>query len=311
MVDQFGVAVSPNGSDETEGTDGLNPSTNDEDAPLISQSGNPNTETGDTTQSDKPTSSGQLQSIGTQESQDDNTYLVYFGDPPTSIRELCKRYCFLRGWVPPKAGTDAIRRSSLRNKNLPYYTGYDPDGIDLDAASNPATLGPTPFISWFLPCYGGYRGGMRKKYMFTGNWKQSPNLTRGDFKNTGNGTFFNAEQLQALSVAARQKFLSARLGNQFGNGAAMTNMGINDTIEVELPFYWDRRMASGRIKSAQRLQCASHNVITLAATSTTTGPADDTFGVFYQQSDAVAEDFSLFFFTGVPIYYKYALIETS
>lgn len=311
VVDEFGVAVSPGGNDDTNGTEGNAPSTQDEDAPLYSQSGNPNTETGDTTASDKPTSSGQLQSIGSESSQDDNTYLVYFGDPPTSIRELCKRYTFHRAWVPPKAGTDALRRSSLRNKNLPYYTGYDPDGIDADAAANPVTMGPTPYVSWFLPCYGGYRGGMRKKYAFTGNFLQTPNLARGDYFASGNAIFYNAEQLQAVSVAARQKFLSSRLGNTVGNGAAATNMGINDTIEVELPFYWDRRMASGRTIQANSLQCNSHTVTSLAATSTTTGPADDSFGLFYQQFDAVAEDFSLFFFTGVPIYYKYALTETS
>lgn len=311
VVDEFGVAVSPMGNDDTQGIEGLAPATEDEESPLFSQSSDPNTETGNTTQSDKPTSSGELQTIGQKADQDDNTFLVFFGDPPTSIRELCKRYCFHRGWVPPKAGTDALRRSTLRNKNLPYYTGYDPGGIDTDAAANPVTVGPTPFVSWFLPCYGGYRGGMRKKYFFTGNFLQTPNVARGEQSFSGNAVFYNAEQLQNVSVAARQKFLSSRLGNNFGNGAACTNMGINDTVEVELPFYWQRRMASGRAKSAQALQCASHSVTTLAATTTNPGPADDTFGIFYQQSDAVAEDFSLFFFTGVPIYYKYALTETS
>ncbi|APG78908.1 hypothetical protein 2 [Beihai sipunculid worm virus 4] len=312
-IDEFGVAISPQGNDDSQGTLGLPDDEDDqgENEVLNSQSGNPNTETGETTQSDKPTGSGELQTIGESAEQDDNTFLVYFGDPPTSIRELCKRYCFHRGWVPPKAGTDALRRSTLRNKNLPYYTGYDPAGIDTDATARPVTVGPTPYVSWFLPCYGGYRGGMRKKYFFTGNFQQSPSVSRSGYFGSGNATFYNAEQLLNVSTAVRQKFLSSRLGNSFGNGAAATNMGINDTIEVELPFYWDRRMASGRNKTANTLQCPSHLVTSTAVTTSTVGPADDTFGLFYQQSDAVAEDFSLFFYTGVPIYYKYALTESS
>lgn len=279
---------------------------------LTSQSSAPNTETGDTTESDKPTASGEVIAIASKSDPDDNTYLVYYGDPPTSIRELCKRYCFTRVWFPTRANTDALRINGLRNKDLPYHTGWDPNGIDTGVApASPLTVGPTAYHSWFLPAYAGYRGGVRKKYYFTGNLKQSPNVSRLLYYSSGNGSSFDSELLANNNNATRQKYYSSRWNSASGTGTAATNMSINDTIEVELPYYWNRRFSASRQIGAQTLQCNSHRVVTTAATISGQAQNEDTFGLSYQQHDAVAEDFSLFFFTGVPIYYQYTLNETS
>nr|APG78584.1 hypothetical protein 2 [Wenzhou picorna-like virus 10] len=291
---------------------GIGDPSNGEYDVLPSQSSEPNVETGDSTESDKPTSSGEIISIASKSDPDDNTYMVYYGDPPTSIRELCKRYCFTRMWFPERASTGAIRINGLTNKDLPYHTGWDSHGIDTSTVTgNPLTVGPTAFHSWFLPAYAGYRGGMRKKYFFTGNLKQSPQVSRSLYHTYGNGSSTDLELSATQSNAERQKFYSSRWNSSAGTGTAATNMSINDTIEVELPFYWNRRFAASRQIRAQTLQCNSHRVVTTAATISGEAQNQDTLGLFYQQHDAVAEDFSLFFFTGVPIYYFYSLNETS
>ncbi|APG78897.1 hypothetical protein 2 [Beihai picorna-like virus 35] len=291
---------------------GIGDPSNGEYDVLTSQSSEPNVETGDSTESDKPTSSGEIISIASKSDPDDNTYMVYYGDPPTSIRELCKRYCFTRMWFPERASTGAIRINGLTNKDLPYHTGWDPHGIDTSTVTgNPLTVGPTAFHSWFLPAYAGYRGGMRKKYFFTGNLKQSPQVSRSLYHTYGNGSSTDLELSATQSNAERQKFYSSRWNSSAGTGTAATNMSINDTIEVELPFYWNRRFAASRQIRAQTLQCNSHRVVTTAATISGEAQNQDTLGLFYQQHDAVADDFSLFFFTGVPIYYFYSLNETS
>jgi len=279
---------------------------------LPSQSSEPNVETGDSTESDKPTSSGEIISIASKSDPDDNTYMVYYGDPPTSIRELCKRYCFTRMWFPERADTATIRINGLRNKDLPYHTGWDPNGIDTSTETgNQMTVGPTAFHSWFLPAYAGYRGGMRKKYFFTGNLKQSPQVGRLLYYSDGNGSSYDSELAANHSNDMRQKYYSSRWNTSAGTGTAATNMSINDTIEVELPFYWNRRFAASRQIGAQTLQCNSHRVVTTAATIPGEAQNEDSLGLFYQQHDAVAEDFSLFFYTGVPRYYFYSLNETS
>jgi len=282
--------------------------------PLPSQSGMPNTETGNTTMSDKPTAPSEITTIAKKSDQEDATYLVYYGDPPCSIRELCKRYVFTRYWFPTKASVDTVRINGLRNKNLPYHTGYDPNGIDLaQDGTTPLTVGPTAFHSWFLPAYAGYRGGMRKKFYFStsNSIAYSPMVSRDGFHVTDNGTFFSSEVPAGAGRPVVQKYLSSRWNSLSGNGSVATNLGINDTIEVEFPYYRPDRFSASRAISAQLLQSNSHNVRTIDTTYAGQGSNIITDFTIYQQHDAVAEDFSLFFFTGVPIYYEYTINETS
>lgn len=277
---------------------------------LNSQSSAPNVETGNTTLSDKPTAPNELMTIASKSDQDDSTYLVFYGDPPCSIRELCKRYVFTRYWYPPSANNDAIRISGLRNKNMPYHTGYDPSGIDMaQDGVTPLTLGPTTFSSWFLPAYGGFRGSFRKKYYFLAcGSHQTPVVSRGEYQSTGNGDFFDSEILITAGRDVYQKYLTSRWANTSGNGSATTNVGVNDTIEVELPYYMPKRFSASRTIRAQTLDCNSHRVATLDINVPSTRNRVHSAAV-YQQYDAVGEDFSLFFFTGVPIYYEYTMNE--
>jgi hypothetical protein len=267
---------------------------------LASQSGS-STET----LSDKPTASGELVSIASKSDPNDQTYLVYYGDPPSSIRELCKRYTYTRYWLPEAAEDDAVRINVLRNKNMPYYSGYDPDGIDLTVNSTQITASPTAFSSWFTPCFAGQRGSFRKKYMFSGTSNQAPHVTRYDYLPAGNGYIISAAQALSKGSVFLQKFLSLTLNPASGSGCASTNIDVNNTVEVEFPFYSDRRFTAARTIKAQNLQCNSHTVATTSFNYDTIGPTPAAFDVAYQQHDAVGEDWSLFFFTGVPIMYKY------
>jgi len=271
---------------------------------LVSQSGT-HTETGDTTLSDKPTASGELVSIASKSDPDDQTYLVYFGDPPTSIRELCKRYCYTRTWVPPKAGSNAAQVNILSSKAMPYYTGYDPLGVDPPSAGENLTVGPSAYSSWFTPMYAGQRGSFRKKFMFSGTSNQSPLVSRSGFELSA-GQFTTGTQLLSQGNLLIQKWYSSVLNNLSGGGTASTNLDINNTIEVELPFYWDRRFSAARTIKAPELQCNNHRVSTTSINVDGPG-SEDNFDVVYQQHDAVGEDWSLFFFTGVPIMWKYNL----
>ncbi|APG78973.1 hypothetical protein 2 [Beihai picorna-like virus 33] len=285
----------------------------DDEEPLESQSSKPNTETGDSTDSDKPTASGEMMQIAKKGDQTDATYLVYYGDPPCSIRELCKRYTFTRFWNPSQAAEDTLRLNSVRNKNMPYYTGYDPKGIDLATdGTTPLTVGPTPYVSWFTPAYAGYRGAMRRKFFFSAfNTTQSPYVVREGYSGSGNGVFNFTFYSLTQTRQNIQKYLSSRFGNSTGAGIAATNLSINNTIEAELPYYYPQRFSASRTIQAQDLDCNSHTVRTTDVLIDTTGPQPERLGTVFQEHAAVGEDFSLFFFTGVPIYYEYSLTEAS
>lgn len=280
---------------------------------LTSQSSAPNTETGDLTQSDKPTSSGEIIPMAQKSEQDDATYMVFYGDPPCSIRELCKRYCFTRFWYPTTASANALRINGLRNKNMPYHTGYDPQGLDLaQDGVTPLTVGPTAYASWFTPAYAGVRGAYRKKYFFSAPLtRQSPQVVRDGVQTTGNGTFFNSEVLLAAGRTVIQKYLSSRFSVGSGSGAAATNLGVNNTIEVEFPYYLPKRFSAARTIQAQSLDSNSHRVATTDVNAPDFFANPQSYSTSYQQYDAVGEDFNLMFFTGVPIYYQYTMNETT
>lgn len=262
-----------------------------------------------TTDSDKPTSPSELTVIGSKSNQDDHTYSVFFGDPPCSIRELCKRYTYTRLWWPEVASASSVRLAELTNKDMPYYTGLDSGGIDEGAASGQLTVGPTAFSSWFAPQYAGVRGGYRKKYMVNaGDAPTVPLVQRRGRIDTGNGTIFTREFPLAAPAGYIQKLLCRWAAPYSGNGCAATNTYVNNTLEVELPFYMNKRFASPRIVSAQSLDCNSHTVVVPAGEL---GNGSSIRNHPYYQFDAVAEDWSLFFFTGVPRYWRYTLDENS
>jgi hypothetical protein len=280
-----------------------------DDEILESQSSGANTETGNTTASDKPTAPAELAVIGSKSDQDDPTYSVFFGDPPCSIRELCKRYSYTRFWWPDNAPSDSIALNELTNKDMPYYTGMDGEGVDEGALSGRLTVGPTAFSSWFAPQFAGVRGGYRKKYMFFGgDGSVTPLVQRRGIINAGNGEVVQSNFPLTAPKSYTQKLLSRWAGIYSGNGSAATNTSVNNTIEVELPFYQNKRFASPRIILGQSLDCNSHAIVTPALESGTTASIRN---VPFQQFDAVAEDWSLFFFTGVPRYWKYTLDENS
>jgi len=276
---------------------------------LTSQSSVPNVETGDTTMSDKPTGPSEIMPIAKKAIQEDSTYLVYYGDPPSSIRELCKRYVFTRWWTPADSPeNNSVQIAELINKDLPYHTGYDKNGVDIASdGTTQLTVGPTAFHSWFLPAYAGYRGGVRKKYYFaTRRAKWAPVVTRGNKDENNNGYYTKSSLTYSTPRGVITKFLSSRWAKASARGAVATNLGVNDTIEVELPFYKPERFAAARDISAQTMQCNSHSVYIADFND-----GSNKISQHIQQYDAVAEDFSLFFFTGVPIYYSYQLDETS
>lgn len=275
---------------------------------LNSQASSPNTETGDTTESDKPTAPAELQTIARRSTPDDNTYLVYYGDPPTSLRELMKRYTLARYWVSPNPDNGRITVTTLTNKNYSYHSGWDPQGIDLaQDDTRPLTLTPKSYQAWFTPAFAGVRGSSRKKYLFDSSFQQSPTVTRAPLLTSGNGAFNVSDRAITNPEAQLTKWLSNERAPTSGRGSTATNLEINNTIEVELPYYLDRRFTPARSIQAQDLGSASHQVQYIDYNPT--GGAQDGVILAAQQYDAVGEDFSLFFYTGVPIYYSYVLTD--
>jgi hypothetical protein len=251
---------------------------------LFSQSGTEN-------EVDDPLGAQTLDIIGSKTPVVDETMNVFFGDSPTSLRELFKRYSCVRTWFSPGHAT-SHRIAKLSNKDLPFHSGYDVQGPDTDSVAAACTISNTHPISLFSPCYAGYRGGMRRKYLFNGNNRSCPVVTRMGYTPLGVTGVISTTDAASLST----EFLSKNSTAESMNGSAATALMVNSGIEVELPFYNAGRIGYSRIIGAQDLNCNSHVVQTVQL------PNQD---IYYQEWVAAAEDFSLYFFTGVPIMYIY------
>lgn len=251
---------------------------------------------------DRPTSASPIESIGC-EADDDQMMNVFFGEMPTSLRELFRRYVYQRTWVPSAPDSNEIIISNNRIKGFPFHSGDDPQGLDFKNDGNRYTQINTHPIAFFSPCYAAWRGSLRHKWMFP-NGDQSPNISNyGYISNNGvqNST-------QAVTTDAQaQRFLSENSGKFSNAGSASTNLGINNTIETEMPYYNGNRLSSARIIGADDMSSFSYQVVTTQYTAAASGPNPDVVSRdSYQMWTAAGEDFTLFFWTGVPIMYNYS-----
>jgi hypothetical protein len=250
---------------------------------------------------DEPLAATQLETIASESAPADQTMNVFFGENVTSIRELAKRYVLTRYWnvvFPEGAGINIAR---LQNKIFPYQHGYDPKGIDGEQFGVYTHSAMNP-ISYFHPCYAGYRGSMRHKYLYhsTGNM-DLPVVQREDYSPDTAGIW---SIIPLAATGNNSANLTRRFTNTSWQGAAGTGTMINNGIEVEFPFYNKGRIGYSRLIKAQDLDCPSTS--SWFAIGLDNAPKATTFEkIAFQQWTAAGEDFSLYFFTGVPIMYQY------
>lgn len=262
--------------------------------------------TGKPATEDAPTGPQSVTSIVGTGPEADMTYSVFFGEDMPSIRDLLKRYCFMR-YESITDPTD-VSIYTLTMADLPWQSGFDPDGLEPSSITgNPpiSVVGTTP-TAWFLPCYAGWRGGLRRKILaHTGTINSVPLLVRGLFR-AGVLDYGTSETLvDSTAPATLRQTLTAFFANSW-NGSAPTILQQNGAVEVEFPFYDSRRFASARQKSANKLDCpySTYREVVVASQDEALNDANPKVNL-RQVWQSVGDDFSLFFFTGVPIYYYY------
>lgn len=250
---------------------------------------------------DEPLAATQLETIASEAVPEDQTMNVFFGENVTSIRELVKRYVLTRYWYNSFAFGNGTNVTRLRNKTFPYQRGYDPEGLDTEqfGAYNNSNMNP---ISYFQACYAGYRGSIRHKYLYhTAGNMLMPVVEREDYSPDTAGIWSTQAITSANSDSGE---ITKAFTNTSWQGAAGTGTTINNGIEVEFPFYNKGRIGYSRLIRAQDLDCPSTS--SWFATGLDFAFRQGTEEkIAFQQWTAAGEDFSLYFFTGVPIMYQY------
>lgn len=253
---------------------------------------------------DVPTNPDPIEPIADTGEIADQTMNVFFGEMPKSIRELTRRYVLHRQDVVATSQTNNAKFFKLRDKGLGLWPGWDPQGVDTEGG-NPCNITVPTFAQWFAPCYAGWRGGTRTKYLFSGRSDTKPVVTRIGFSSAQRNTEILSDFSDAASFTKRLTYAGS--ANTAG-GSATTNVGINDTVEVEIPYYNGDRFSTSRYPEADVANgCHSAQVETVVYDDGGTGP-------FVQKAalitawKSVGEDFTFFFFTGCPIIYKNRIV---
>jgi hypothetical protein len=274
-----------------------------------------------------PDSTNVTTSVGASGSTDDHMMDVFFGEQIVSIRELLKRYCLHSACVTGSSSNENSGFTmNLTQPDFPYYKGYCPDGPH-DSVDGKFGYCHMTYLNYFSPCYVAYRGGIRRKYL----------ATRNPYSNGASGEFYAATTLTDVYASVTRDdgvtksltsnssyspysfeqqlslfkfaFQSTNINSGFSslivnncqseaNGAYVTPAQLNPSLEVELPFYTNRRFFNARR-------------INLVDTRTVTdeNPPVHTLQVTGNRCAvlsyvAAAEDFSLSFFMGVPRMYS-------
>ena len=246
---------------------------------------------------DAPTNPDSIAPIATGGTVSDQTMNVFFGESPKSIRELNRRYILHRTEVfDGPTGANNIQLLSLTEKGLGYFPGWDPNGIDTEQGSSCTITLPT-YAQWFSPCYAGWRGSTRVKYNYGGNTDSKPVVMRFGFSNRARRILTS---VPITTSEQATKKLTFNNGQYTSGGAATTNIGINDTIEVEVPYYNGVRFSSARQPTASFVNgCESTNSALASGEK-----LNENNSLVMRSWRSVGEDFTLFFFTGTPIIYR-------
>jgi hypothetical protein len=250
---------------------------------------------------DAPTNPDPITPIALTSAVADQTMNVFFGEQPTSIRELNRRYILHRTDARSYNTGFTSQILKIRDKGLGLWPGFDPNGIDTEGTV-PCNIFIPTYAQWFSPCYAGWRGATRTKYMFGGNVDTSPSVTRIGYSTAPR--YFESDSNWTTQEAATKR-LTYAVGNLTAGGAATTNIGINDTIEVDIPYYNGTRFTTAREPSADFANGAHSAQVELVMFSSNAGtPEQEDVTAYIKSWKSVGEDFTLFFFTGCPIVYK-------
>lgn len=217
---------------------------------------------------------------------------IFYGDPILSVRTLIKRYC--RGErlaVLTLAGTSAIR---FNVSSFVYTPGAAPGAVNL-SGSVPVNDSHMNFLAWFAPCYLGRRGGMRNRFVPTGNTVSVDNVT------AGRSTFGPALLQTTTTVAPAYNTNSvqhSRLQKKFVSIAqigvsGMTISSDKETLDVEIPYHHPMRYIPTRHPDNTILGGAGIDVRTVV---NSTAP----LMVAYDRYVAAGDDFTFLCYLNVP-----------
>jgi hypothetical protein len=186
-----------------------------------------------------PETPAPIDPIGEEQNPDNPSTHVFFGESFKSIRSLLKRYCYHQCFTNTKA------EFVITEKNFPVEPGKSKHPRHRTAALEPYNYTNMTYLNWFKPCYLGWRGGLRSKYIsinptahsITSVIRYSEPIREADCG-------IRDYEISDLDLAQANDELNALLGATSGSDLTVTT--VDGACEVEFPFYSQNRYAPGR-----------------------------------------------------------------
>lgn len=237
---------------------------------------------------------------------------VFTGEAITSFRTLLKRYNLHRSFLLTSQGFPDILWQHHENM-FPYYRGYVAGAVNTSVGLVPYNYCNTLLLHWVVLAHQGWRGGIRTKLLLKGDIKyQSPgtNPTQSMYverKTAGSLQSTYLDSLSALPAFANRNdparaavYNDSFIGSNVTGtlGALFVDGHINGNAEWENPWYNKYRFSPGKTVNV-----------------TTGSPVSEGWELIYEGAtnntrvvdfhNAIAEDFQVYMFTGLPrMYYE-------
>ena len=259
--------------------------------------------------SNNPLGGDPAQSYGSQEALLDNQqnqYLVYQGERIVSFRDLLRRYQYHTSYFPQNYGT-GFRYYALSIAGMPYWRGWDPNGLDSATDSTAATSSynfcTETLLNYLAPAFVCQRGAIRHKWIKAGTRQSTDDTILSVSRNISAGDIGLSQTSYDidLPVEGAKRDVLTRMTKASLTGSVITPSRLNPVAEIALPYYSDGQ----RFRPARFLDMVAtgdHQSIEVAIeTDSTNGDAE----VRLDHYVSAGEDFTLGMFVGAPVMYNY------
>jgi len=216
---------------------------------------------------------------------------VFFGESIISLREIFRRYVHGKTYVLIPSPTNVLHHM-LSLPALPPAYGYDPYGADVVSGRNCNVCTSSP-LTIVMASYAGWRGSMRKKLLVSGGHRY-PLVTR---------RAYGQHEASTREVPSPwERNINKGYGIDSFSGAIAQDIENNGVFEIDIPYYEGRRFSSARDPDSG---VPREGVLFESLTNAVSATFPNSIKV--TEYCAIGDDFSLFFFTGCPIIYKYTI----
>lgn len=240
----------------------------------------------------------------------DRTLDVYGGESVTSVRQMLRRYNFYRSVASTNAGPDVSDIKHFTRSDFPVSRGLTRFGMDETNTSVPVNYTGSTYLNYFQGCYLARRGGVRYKHVttplsdktYTTLWVERRVKTHGQERSESlyvQGTSTSVQHSRTARNGANATRITA--------GGHLTSTGVSPALEVELPFYSNRRFAYSRVQHPRGIEkdgteTMGHRICIQQPSEVSEG------GRFFhnmQSFVAAGEDFMFTYYLHSPPLYKY------